>query len=91
MTEFTDLEGNAAAQVWFTDLTDKLTHQLVLAEVETLRENPYDFVIADPGVMTLPVRYPDQARINLTPLLHPHPTRRTGLLVLRRNRPLGQL
>jgi transglutaminase-like putative cysteine protease len=70
VTEFTDLEGNAAAQVWFTDLTDKLTI-MIMAEVETLRENPYDFVIADPGVMTLPVRYPDQTRINLRPYCIP--------------------
>lgn len=70
MTEFTDLEGNAASQVWFSDLTDQLSI-LVLAEVETLRENPFDFVIAEPGVMTLPVRYPDQARINLRPYCIP--------------------
>jgi transglutaminase-like putative cysteine protease len=72
MTEFTDLEGNAAAQVWFADMTDTLTLR-VMAEVETLRENPFDFVLVDPGVMTLPVRYPEQARINLIPYSQPHP------------------
>ena len=70
MTEFTDLEGNAAAQVWFSEMTDRL-HLLVMAEVETLRENPYDFVIAEAGVMTLPVRYPDQTRVNVSPYCQP--------------------
>lgn len=70
LTEFTDLEGNAAAQVWFSELTEQLTIR-VMAEVETLRENPFDFVISDPGVMMLPVRYPDQSRINLTPYCQP--------------------
>lgn len=70
LTEFTDLEGNAASQVWFSDLTDTLSI-LVLAEVETLRENPFDFVIAEPGVMTLPVRYPDLTRHSLRPYCIP--------------------
>jgi len=70
MTEFSDLEGNAASQVWFGDMAEKL-NILIMAEVETLRENPFDFVIAEPGVMTLPVRYPDQARINLHPYCQP--------------------
>ncbi len=70
ITEFTDLEGNAAAQIWFTELTERLSI-LLIAEVETLRENPFDFVIADPGVMTLPVRYPDQTRLNLRPYCIP--------------------
>ncbi|HMP90314.1 MAG TPA: transglutaminase family protein [Kiritimatiellia bacterium] len=70
MTEFTDLEGNAAAQIWFNEMTDKLTI-LIISEVETLRENPYEFVLADPGVMTLPVRYQDPARMNLRPYCQP--------------------
>lgn len=70
LTEFTDLEGNAAAQVWFTDLTERLKI-LVMAEIETLRENPFDFVISEPGVMTLPVRYPENASINLKPYCIP--------------------
>ncbi len=57
ITEFTDIEGNAAAQAWFTELTTSLSIR-VAASVETLRENPFDFVISEPGVITLPVRYP---------------------------------
>lgn len=70
LTEFTDLEGNAASQVWFADLTDKLRINLI-AEVETLRENPFDFVLTDPGVMSLPVRYPASVRASLTPYCQP--------------------
>lgn len=70
LTEFTDLEGNAASQVWFPDLTDTLKIN-VMTEVETLRDNPFDFIISDPGMMLLPVRYLGGSRINLTPYCQP--------------------
>jgi len=75
MTEFTDLEGNAAAQVWFSEMTDRLTLSLAV-QVETLRENPFDFVVSEPGVMTLPVRYPEHSRGGL--LSYCHPAQREG-------------
>jgi len=70
MTEFTDLEGNAASQVWFPDLTDTLRINM-LSEVETLRENPFDFIILEPGIMNLPVKYNGGSRVNLTPYCQP--------------------
>jgi len=70
MTEFTDLEGNAASQIWFSDLTDSL-RVTARIEVETLRENPFDFIITEPGFTRVPVRYTERSRINLTPYCQP--------------------
>ncbi|HMO49975.1 MAG TPA: transglutaminase family protein [Kiritimatiellia bacterium] len=70
LTEFTDLEGNAASQVWFADMTQSLRIS-IMTEVETLRENPFDYVLSEPGMMTLPVRYPESARNNLTAYCQP--------------------
>lgn len=70
MTEFTDLEGNSASQIWFPDLTDTL-HIVMLAEVETLRENPFDFIIMEPGIVRLPVRYAGGSGVNLNPYAQP--------------------
>lgn len=63
-TEFTDLEGNAAAEAWFEGSTDQLgiTTEFV---VETLRRNPFDFIITDPALLNLPVRYPDSVELTL--------------------------
>lgn len=56
LTECSDLEGNATAQVWFEGPTDTL--EIVTAfEVETLRPNPFDYVLLEVPVQTLPMIY----------------------------------
>ncbi len=40
----TDLSGNAVLSTWFADLTDHLDVR-VTASVETLRENPFDYLL----------------------------------------------
>ena len=69
-TDFIDLEGNPSTQVWFEELTTtlKLSVQMV---VETLRSNPFDYVLTDPDILTLPVRYPQHLHPNLLPYCQP--------------------
>ncbi len=62
-----DLEGNDAVGLWFspestTDLTIKTT-----AEVETYRQNPFDY-LAEPWAINLPIDYPG----SVAALLHPY-------------------
>lgn len=50
-----DLDGNAVAQTWFDVTTDSLM-VIGMFTVETLRTNPYDFLIS-PEMARLPVGY----------------------------------
>jgi len=50
-----DLEGNRVTQVWFEGETDHF-EIAVRMDVETLRHNPYDFIISSSGLMS-PVDY----------------------------------
>lgn len=45
VNEHIDLEGNRVTQVWFDDATDHLDITLT-TRVETLRRNPFDFILA---------------------------------------------
>ncbi len=56
MSHGIDLEGNGASQVLFDGMTDKLVVTVEFA-VETLRTDPYDFVITDAGALAIPMRY----------------------------------
>jgi transglutaminase-like putative cysteine protease len=38
-------------------------------EVETLRHNPYDFILTDPSLSRLPLHYPEEVRASLAPYL----------------------
>jgi transglutaminase-like putative cysteine protease len=57
-SEYLDPEGNAVQQAWFEGLTDELAIQTEM-EVETLRENPYDFYL-EPEGESLPLGYPGE-------------------------------
>ncbi len=58
-TECVDLEGNTATSLWFNGLHGTL--EIVTASrVETLRTNPFDFLLVDEGTARLPARYPDR-------------------------------
>lgn len=54
-SEYLDVEGNAATQCWFNQPTCLLTIAMT-TEVETLRANPFDFLLEN-GAAELPVKY----------------------------------
>jgi len=56
MTEYVDLDGHAAVQLWFDGLTSLLS-VVVSSTVETLRTNPFDYLLPADAV-GLPFRYP---------------------------------
>ncbi len=55
-----DQDGNSVTHAWFENLTERLTLRTRF-EVETLRDNPFDFLI-QPGDSHLPVQYPEASR-----------------------------
>ena len=60
-----DIEGNSGVHVWFDGLTESL-RIMTRCEVETCRENPFDYLV-DPAASRLPVEYPDDLRPSLAP------------------------
>jgi transglutaminase-like putative cysteine protease len=67
-SETIDLDGNAATQVWFNNqLTDRLELKTNFV-VETLRSNPFDFLLS-PSCVMLPVQYPPHQAAALSPYL----------------------
>ena len=63
-----DLDGNTTVTLWFTGEFDSLaidTHCVV----ETLRENPFDFIVSDIGFLDLPMQYPPEEKTALGPYL----------------------
>ena len=61
-----DLEGNCVTQAWFEGLTGSL-RVATRSEVATLRENPFDYILGDPTVDRLPVKYAEDLRPSLVP------------------------
>jgi transglutaminase-like putative cysteine protease len=60
-SEVADLEGNAATQVWFEGLTDALGIRTRFT-AETLRTNPFDYIVLDPEALRVPMTYPEEER-----------------------------
>jgi len=50
-----ELEGNSVTQVWFEGQTDQFTIDVEM-QVETLRHNPFDFILA-PEATVLPIKH----------------------------------
>ena len=65
-TECLDQDGNVVVQAWFSGSTQEL-QVLNSFEVETLRENPFDFLLTDGCEFGLPFTYPEPVRPALTP------------------------
>jgi transglutaminase-like putative cysteine protease len=63
-----EADGNAAEVVWFDHSRDSLTIELELV-VETLRTNPFDWIVTDAAASTLPARYAPQELRSLAPCL----------------------
>ncbi|MBI3247203.1 MAG: transglutaminase family protein [Deltaproteobacteria bacterium] len=64
MAEGRDAEGNDVVSVWFADATRRLQIASRLT-VETVRDNPFDFIITDPAAAMLPVSYATEIRPTL--------------------------
>ena len=68
LSEVLDSEGNSTAHAWFSDLTDSLVIRTEF-EVETLRVNPFDYLLLGEGFMRVPVEYPPDLRASLASAL----------------------
>lgn len=55
-TESVDLDGNASALAWFENLTAEL-RITARSTVDTLLTNPFNFIVTEPAVVSLPARY----------------------------------
>lgn len=66
VTETTDPCGNAMTCVWFTQAAESLEIHASLA-VEVSRENPFEYLLSDPGVGAVPAVYNDDDRRLLSP------------------------
>jgi len=66
VTECLDIEGNAAVYAWFSDHTERFQVATEF-DVETLRTNPFDFIIAEKSLESLPLGYPAQDTLLLSP------------------------
>lgn len=61
-----DYNGNTVVQAWFHELLDRLTVRSRF-EAETLRENPFDFLLPLNSELALPFRYLGPAAAMLAP------------------------
>ena len=66
LSEHLDLEGNCVAQAWFIGVGDSLA-VMARSRVETLRPNPFDYVLGDPSADRLPMAYVDPLEPSLAP------------------------
>jgi len=66
--ECLDQDGNVALEAWFDRPLEQLSVKSSF-EVETLRENPFDFILADPRLASLPFVYREPLRSALAPCL----------------------
>jgi transglutaminase-like putative cysteine protease len=76
----TDLHGNTVLSVWFSGQTDRLVVR-TRVEAETLRSNPFDYLIA-PGGTRLPVQLTAAEAAAAAPCLAPLPLPHDGALAL---------
>ena len=65
ISEFTDLDGNAIAKLWFKVATEHLKIQ-VTSTVETHRDNPFDYLL-EPEAMKLPIDYLNSLLVQIQP------------------------
>ncbi len=72
IADIVDVAGNDSTCVWFSGKHDHMTIT-TRSEVETLRTNPFDYIITEPSVTKLPVFYPKY----YVPSLRPYFTRNT--------------
>ena len=61
-----DLDGNTTVTLWFAGEFERLVIDTSCV-VETLRENPLDFVVSDARFLDLPMQYPREQKASLRP------------------------
>ena len=64
-TSCVDLEGNVTSRMWFESLVESLTIMAIFT-VETLRTNPFDYIL-DPAALVLPMVYAEDVADVLAP------------------------
>ena len=62
--EVVEADGNDAWVLWFDDQRDQL-ELAVAMEVDTLRSNPFDWILTDAAQQSLPVKYSEAERLSL--------------------------
>jgi transglutaminase-like putative cysteine protease len=72
LTEMIDPQGNAVTRVWFLGLWPMLVIRSSCT-VETLRPNPFDYIVLDPDGLRVPMAYGESDRTALAPYLDPPP------------------
>jgi transglutaminase-like putative cysteine protease len=72
LSETLDAEGNAVAHAWFSGSTESLELR-VSFEAETLRGNPFDYLLLDRGLRPLPLAYEQTESPMLAPYLNGRP------------------
>ncbi|GAC1362216.1 MAG: transglutaminase family protein [Actinomycetota bacterium] len=70
ISDLMDAEGNAISQVWFGGTWAALTLR-TSCTVETLRSNPFDYVVLDSDRLAVPMHYPESDRRALRHYLDP--------------------
>ena len=63
-----DIDGNTTVTLWFTGEFESLSIDTSCV-VETLRENPFDFIVSDVKFLDLPIEYPREQKAALRPYL----------------------
>jgi len=66
--ECLDQDGNVVREAWFKTPVPQLAVKSSF-EIETLRNNPFDFMLADPDLAGLPLEYKEPLRTALAPYL----------------------
>jgi transglutaminase-like putative cysteine protease len=69
-SEMVDAEGNALSQLWFLGLASMLSLRTTFA-VDTLRTNPFDYLVLDPDCLRMPMTYNAADRRALAHYLQP--------------------
>jgi transglutaminase-like putative cysteine protease len=69
-TRVLEADGNEAVVLWFDEPRDQLTVEVDM-EVETLRYNPFDWIVTHGPAMTLPVTYPEMEHRSLAGCVDP--------------------
>lgn len=67
-TDLVDLDGNSTSYIWFDEPCSDFCITATSC-VETLRENPFDYILGDPGFFELPA-HSSNHQVSLTPFLH---------------------
>jgi transglutaminase-like putative cysteine protease len=76
ISDSVDLDGNSTSFLWFSENCPALTINTT-SWVETLRDNPFDYVLGDNSFFELPAQLSDYLQISLGPYLHrSHPSDR---------------